>query len=380
MAQELDRLRTEAAAAKRRAEDRDRLIEEIVHELRSPLHAALSTAEALAARIPAAAADARRIVQNILHASAVINDLKGSAEGAVLPRRPCDVRAVVSEALSLRLALLAPSVKLREEHAPEPLAVMGHARQLRQVVLNLVNNAEQAISEAGLRGEIVVRTQAAELSGARAARITIADDGPGIPDAVRDRIFEPHATTRAAAGGSGLGLAVSKKIVLEHGGTIAVDQTGPGGTQVSVTLPLTAAGGAGAPEPAPTPGRPRRILVVDDDAGMLETYRMILGLDEHEVTTETKGARAFELLRDGGFDAALVDVRMPDMPGPQLYNRLRAEAPAAAARMIFATGDLMNDATRSFLNSTGNPYLIKPFQIADLRHALQFVLARSAGA
>ena len=127
--------------------------------------------------------------------------------------------------------------------------------------------------------------------------------------------------------------------------------------------------------PASPPGG-HRILLIDDDREILETYEVILSLDDHQVVACDRGKKALELLRDDTFDAILCDIKLPDLRGPEFFERLKEFAPEKAARVIFATGDVVNDSTRAFLASSSNPALIKPFQVEDLQQAIATVVGR----
>ena len=104
--------------------------------------------------------------------------------------------------------------------------ILVDAQQIQQVLLNLTINAEQAMTSAHGRGSLAVRTRYA--AGRRAVVIEIADDGPGIPAAVRHRIFDPFYTTKASGSGTGLGLTIARSILTEHGGHIRVESAATG--------------------------------------------------------------------------------------------------------------------------------------------------------
>jgi signal transduction histidine kinase len=140
----------------------------------------------------------------------------------------------LDDALDEALEVLAVDHLLREidlSHARDAEAVVsGRIGQLREVFVNLLVNAIQAM---GGRGSLTLVTRA----DARTASVSIADSGPGVPGEVAGRIFEPFFTTKGGAQGTGLGLAISMEIALEHGGTIALESTSPAGAAFKVTLP-----------------------------------------------------------------------------------------------------------------------------------------------
>jgi CheY-like chemotaxis protein len=130
----------------------------------------------------------------------------------------------------------------------------------------------------------------------------------------------------------------------------------PAGAGASATGP----GGTGAAKPAA--GRPRvRVLVIDDEPGLHRAIRRVLEYFGCEVTTSSTGEDGLALAATGDYDIILCDIRMPDLDGRDLYDRLEREAPAAARRLAFMTGDTISDEIRVFLKATGRPTLAKPF-------------------
>ena len=126
----------------------------------------------------------------------------------------------------------AAEISVFEPPAP-PLIVEGHKGQLQQVLLNLLFNAMQVMPDGG---EIAIRCAPGDREGLPVALIDIADNGHGIPEDIRDRIFDSFLTGRPD--GTGLGLAIVKRILRSHHGDIAVLATGPQGTTMRITLPL----------------------------------------------------------------------------------------------------------------------------------------------
>jgi nitrogen fixation/metabolism regulation signal transduction histidine kinase len=144
--------------------------------------------------------------------------------------QPVDLNVLVREVLELYAA---SSVKLVEELEGGLPEVAGDSAKLRQVIHNLLQNAEHAL--AGRRdARVVVRT---ELTS-RHVRLTVVDNGPGFPENLLSRVFEPYVTSKSK--GTGLGLAIVKKIVEEHNGSIAIANRSEGGAAVEILLPLAA--------------------------------------------------------------------------------------------------------------------------------------------
>ena len=146
------------------------------------------------------------------------------------------VNAAVNAAVELRhYQLQVNNIGIAVETDPNLPRTMADPHKIQQVVLNLITNAEQAIRGFRSSGQIVVRTQT---DGAR-IRLSIEDDGPGIPENVRNKIFSPFFTTKEEGQGTGLGLSICLGIVQEHGGTIVAESLPNGGTAMVVELPIT---------------------------------------------------------------------------------------------------------------------------------------------
>ena len=145
------------------------------------------------------------------------------------PRRvPTDVHRLITSTLGLYEGLFA-HVRIETLYAVSLPAVRLDPDQIRRVVINLVDNAIEALNQQGL---VVVETQHA---AAGAVRIVIADDGPGIAPEERDKLFMPYYSTKKR--GSGLGLAIVRRIVAEHGGSVEVGANEPRGTRFTIELP-----------------------------------------------------------------------------------------------------------------------------------------------
>src|SRR5262249_32179203 len=144
-------------------------------------------------------------------------------------------------------------------------------------------------------------------ASANAIRIAVADNGPGIPEAVRSRIFEPYFTTKPVGAGTGVGLAVSLGIVEAHGGTLTVGGGEGLGTVFTIVLPAASLDGrgTGADEPLNAKATQRSALVVDDEVGVRDTLAEILTSSGHRVVTAASGREALERMGEQRFDVIL---------------------------------------------------------------------------
>jgi two-component system NtrC family sensor kinase len=256
--------------------------------------------------------------------------------------------------------------------------VLADADQLHQVLLNLIVNAQQALQDrAGLRR---IRVASRYDADARGVRIAVADNGPGIPEHLRARVFEPYFTTKATSLGTGVGLAVSHGIIEAHGGTLTLDCPEMGGAVFTITLPVCPDGAtddADGPSREVIAGR-RKILIVDDEAEIREILAEILSSAQHRVAAVSSGREALERLEAEHFDVILTDVRMPDLDGRALYREIERRWPERAARVVFVTGDSLASTLHVFANEVGRPVIEKPFVPREVRRIVAEIPGQDA--
>jgi two-component system nitrogen regulation sensor histidine kinase NtrY len=183
--------------------------------------------------------DAKGIVEEEVETlRRLVSEFSGFARLPVPDVAPCELSALATEwtrtmdPAGMVLEGQSGDDVTLEVHANEPLPVMIDAQMLRRCLDNLVRNAVQAIAEHGGRGRVIVETR----KGDDDAILEVRDDGPGVPEKMRERVFDPYYTTKSE--GTGLGLAIVKKIVLEHGGSIACVSAPEGGAAFRIRLPL----------------------------------------------------------------------------------------------------------------------------------------------
>ena len=354
------------------------LVAGVAHEVNNPL-SSISAFAQLLLRDAGLTTHQRESIEVIrgetMRASQVVKDLLAFARRSEPQSAPLDLNAVVGRTLRMRQYQFSEaSVRVESELAGDLPSVMGDARQLQQVCLNLLTNAVQAMSPGG--GVLCVRTYQAN----DRVRLEVRDTGPGISVDARAHIFEPFFTTKKEGEGTGLGLSVSYGIVTTHGGTIEVAETGAGGTTFRVTLPAASVLAAspekerdGAPITLRSPLAGIKLLFVDDEPALRSGMEAFGELRGFTVLTASDGAAALETTRTTGVDAVVCDLRMPGMDGYAFHEQLRQERPGLASRTIFITGDVV--ATTSSRSSVARqPVLTKPFAFDRIEEALIAVL------
>ena len=196
----------------------------------------------------------------------------------------------------------------------------------------------------------------------------VEDNGPGIPEEVRGRIFEPFFTTKGVGEGTGIGLALSHRIVHSHKGEIRLDAGFRGGTRFRVTLPAApgAESAAAVAAPSHAGGGRARILIVDDEAEVAQLNGEILSRRGYDVDVTSSVREALAMLRGARYDLVVSDLNMPDLDGRGLYDAIAADHPDLLARTAFVTGDTMGRSSQVFLEESGRPFLEKPVSPREL--------------
>lgn len=202
-------------------------------------------------------------------------------------------------------------------------------------------------------------------------RLVVSDTGPGITPENLSRVFEPFFTTKPVGQGTGMGLSICYSIVAAHGGKLWAESELGKGAALVVELPAATRPAIDEATPAtPAVPAPRRghILVIDDEEDVADTLRDLLESLGQRVTVAIGGACGWEQLAIPGaqYDMVTLDLKMPDFPGPKLWERLMAVGSPLAERVVFVTGDTVSSETHQFLEHAGRPVLQKPFDLEGL--------------
>jgi two-component system NtrC family sensor kinase len=353
------------------------LIAGVAHDLNNPLASVVGFSDFLAEarEVPAALLEPLQVIrQEAERAATIVKNLLSFARTQEGERKVQPIRPILESTLALlRNQLMAHRVEATLETEPDLPELEVNSNQIKQVFVNLISNAAQAIATDKRSGRIWI-TAKRWLDG---VAVAVADNGPGIPEEIVQHVFEPFFTTKKEGEGTGLGLSICQGIVKEHGGRLTLDSRPGAGVTFTVELP----GGTSAPRPLQAPEAitetpPLRVLVVDDEPHILYYMRSTLESWGHTVEVATDGAYALERILADPFDAIICDLRMPHLGGREMYHRLAQQNPQAAQRIIFATGDTVRGDTLHFLETLGRPYLHKPFTLAELRRMLGRVAAQ----
>lgn len=364
----------------------------IAHDFNNLLVAIMGNAD-LAETVLEAEHPARDHVEEVLRASQRAADLcqqmlayAGKGRSTV---EPVDLNEVVQEMTELMEVSLPPTAELTLRLTPGLPAVRGDVVQLRQVVLNLLTNAADAVG--GRRGWIEIatfRTEADPVHPKDAvvdarpeagpwAGIRVADTGVGMDDETRQRIFDPFFSTKAR--GRGLGLAAVLGIVRGHKGALTLRTTEGRGSEMQVLLPALPdherASIAATPLDLSPTGEVRgTVMVVDDEETVREVAETMLQVLGMEVVLARDGLEALELHREdpAKIDLVLMDLTMPRMGGTEAAQALREITPDLP--IILSTGYL--DAAGPLAERDDFPLLKKPYRREQLYRWVRELLAR----
>jgi two-component system NtrC family sensor kinase len=352
----------------------------VAHELNNPLTAVIGFADLLTqvSTDEKARPHLELIAKSAHRCHKIVQSLLSFARQHAPERKLVKLNAVIEEVLEIMAYDLRTSnIKVVTQFAAKLPVIMADSHQLQQVFVNILSNARQALQPYRQDGEIVIRT----LATTDMVQVEFTDNGPGIAPGHLPRIFDPFFTTKPVGKGTGLGLSLSYGIIQEHGGRITARSEVGRGTTFAIELPVANDKQSLRPASAPpftqaprASGTGRSVLVVDDEEWIRELTRALLEQDGYTVAAVASGEAAVEVLRRCAFDVIVTDWKMPGMNGLQLYEHLATTDPVTAKRVLFMSGDVINDAFTDFLRRHGRTCLPKPFEIDEFRSVVAGVL------
>jgi len=354
------------------------LVAGVAHEINNPLQSIVGCVEILAEGItdPNLQRDVAMIRSEAGRAREIVRSLLSFVHRRPTERVPTDLNEIIREAMSLRGYHLKQKGVALEAACGERLPrALANPDEIRQLVLNLLLNAEHAVLAAPPPRRITLASGLASPDGTD-VYLEVRDSGPGVPEHLRHRIFEPFFTTKEVGEGTGLGLSISHGIAASHGGRLELVREGQGAC-FRLVLPVAAAPAAAtAEEPERPPKRyaPRslapRALVVDDETSVRTLVARLLARRGYGVTQAEDGEAALRYLQDEEFDLVLCDVRMPRLNGRALFAEVQARRPELARAFLFMTGDTLSADVAEFAAAHGITLLTKPFTAKELEDVL----------
>jgi PAS domain S-box-containing protein len=284
-----------------------------------------------------------------------------------------DVARQVGEVRQLLEHTLPRDIRLEVESEEGLPSVRADRAGITTVLLNLALNARDAMPAGGLL-QVRARRQR-EKSGEDWVHLEVADSGPGIPEHLRGRLFEPFVSTKAVGMGLGLGLSTARAAVRGWGGDLRVDSAPGRGSTFTVRLPAWSGdrGGESAKDRAhPLTAAP--LLVVEDEEGVARLMTLTLEAQGYATVQASTGIEALERLRErrGAFGLVILDLVLPELRGEQVYRVLRGLAPEVPVLVVSGREDL----ARAL--APGGPTLIKPFSAEEFLDAVSRALLSGA--
>jgi CheY-like chemotaxis protein len=321
-----------------------------------------------------------KVLQAALRGKALVDRILAFSRGGARALAVFELAPVVEEVLTLLAGSLQPGIVLERSLAVPGGRVRGDPTQAFEAVMNLCTNALQAMPGGGKLSVELRRDHAAEarvLSHSALApgdylALSVTDQGSGITEAVMERLFEPFFTTRAAQSGTGLGLALVHGVVAEIQGAIDVQSSPGAGARFTLYVPeCTDDLDAASPAlPASRRGQGQRLLVVDDEPGLVGlAVEMLQGMG-YAPQGCTDAAAALQALREQPqhYAGVITDEVMPGLTGTQLAEALRAFAPQLPVLLVSGYGGAL--LARRAAEVGVSRVLAKPLRRADLAQAL----------
>ncbi len=361
------------------------------HELRTPLNAILGFAQLLQMEIETP--EQRESVQHILrggrHLLDLINevlDITRIETGRLhLSPEPVAVADLLRECLDLIQPLAAQrDIRLHLEALAEERHVQADRQRLKQVLLNLLANAVKYNREGG------AVTAACEAAPGDRLRLRVSDTGPGIPPALLEHLFMPFdrlGAEQSGVEGTGLGLALTKRLVEAMGGAVGVESALGQGSTFWVELPLAEApaeraGGtpAEALAPAAAPGPAVTVLYIEDNLSNLRLIERVLAhRPQVRLLPAMQGRLGLDLAREHRPALILLDLHLPDVPGHEVLRHLQGDDRTRDIPVIVISAEATPGQVERLKATGARAYLTKPLNVQELLAVLDETLSRRAG-
>lgn len=380
-----------------------KIASEVAHELNNLLTVIVLNTDTLLMRHPVGDPSYQELqgIRNTTgRAGNLVSTLLAFSRKQTMRREVLDIGAILNEFSYLLHQVLDERIKFEITHGRDLPPILADKQQLETMFMNLVTNARDAVLSHNPSGGFVkVATEKVGKSAVIAAldgkniadipdcdycKITVQDNGTGMPKEIAEKIFEPFFTTKESGKGTGIGMASVYGIVKQTGGFITID-TSPGiGTQFCVFFPATQEEAAQSIQEEAAPAQTKRannlsgqgrILLVEDEDGLRVITAQILKQRGYAVTEACDGEEALDYLKESpnSFDLLISDVVMPIMDGPTLLRE--AKPYLGSARVIFMSGYAEQDFGEILEKDRAISFLPKPFELVQLAERVKIELS-----
>ena len=345
----------------------------IAHELNNPLTSIIGCAEHLEedSTLTGDSVEAAKIIVNdARRAGKIVKNLSDFAGKEVINANSVDLNESIKKVIDIRLhEIKKRNIELILELDSGPKIIEISATEIQQVLLNLLRNAVNVIEESGTGNLIIIRT----FMDGNNIILEIEDNGPGIPDDCITKIFDPFFTTRQKQKGSGLGLSIVHGIIQKSGGVISMYTSDKTGTKFKIKFPALKSSAPLHLHSDKLNGFtliPSSVLVVDAEPHVGIAISKHLSIFGCKVNSVQSGQEALKKIKAKEYDLLLVDMKMPEMSGFDLYKEIRSLYPEYLNRFAFMTGFFEHE-KKEIIESLGIHVLQKPFSKIDLIRFLQ---------
>ena len=355
------------------------LISGVAHELNNPLAVIIGYSELLHKTqtdpVCVPAEDMSDIYESSMRCGKIVANLLAFVRESRKKKQVVSISQIVRSSIGLMAYKLRKTeniaiTQMESGHIPP---VMADFHQIEQILVNLIQNACDALSQKEGEKKIEIKIH----YRVNSVFISVSDNGHGIPEEIQSRIFDPFFTTKKEGEGTGLGLPICLRIAAEHGASLTcASAPGSGATFILelpiVKMPVEEAVGEGEKACKPSPGK--RVLVVDDEPDFLGMMKRMLEAEGQIVRTASSALEAVEELKNGQYDIVICDVEMGPAKGFVVREKmLEMNSPAG---FVFTTGNLLNSALLKKIKESGVPFLPKPFNMAELFYTLNEVYSK----
>lgn len=349
------------------------LVSGVAHEINNPLTSIIGYGQLLLKEIKESRfkSEIKMIIDEALRASEIVRNLLTFARKYEPKMEMVDIKKLIEETLALKsYDLRVNNIEVVKDFDSELPEILMDPNKMKQVFLNIINNAEQAIKEIHRNGKLKINIRLFS----NKVRIEFSDNGPGMPSENISKIFEPFFTTKTDGKGTGLGLSICYGIIKEHKGEIWAESEIGKGTSIFIEIPIRSVDvkkeKIKSEEEVYLDLKGKNILIIDDEPSIIDMLSKFFKLQQCSVETCLNGREALKKLIMEPFDFIICDIKMPGIDGIEFYRLLKEKGFSGLDRIIFITGDVINPNTEEFLNSIRNPYLIKPFDFDALKRIL----------
>jgi two-component system cell cycle sensor histidine kinase/response regulator CckA len=361
----------------------------MAHAINNPLTYVLLNLDDVARRLPEvpsgrsslpeALARLKEAHQGAERVAGIVRQMRAFSRPDERVRGPVDLRRALEAALAMVGNEIRHRARLVVEFADVP-PVQATSARLEHVFLNLLLHVAQQLTEGDPDNEIRLALRS---DPPGRVVVEVSQRGPTLEPAQLDRLFDPFFAGDVDSGRVGLGLSLCHGIVTALGGSMVVESRAGLGTTFRVSLPADV---DAAEVPASSrvygtraplvPSRRARVMVVDDDPGVVNALRLMLE-DDHDVTAVSSGPEALRMLvREDAYDVVFCDLVMPQVSGKDLYEALQLNCPGRERRLVFMTGGAFTREAARFIKQVPNPRIEKPFDMDSVKALLEYAVQR----